>query len=549
MDCDLLIQNGTIVDGTGGPAFGGDVAVRDGRILQVFRTEDANRADQRAARTVDAAGLVVAPGFIDIHSHVDFNLPLADHPRLLAHLLEQGCTTVVAGNCGFTPAPLVPDSAHLDLIRHYLDFISDEPLPLDWITQDAFLTHLEQEGVAVNLAQLAGHATLRLSLWGEDYAYPGNDEFVRLERHLEEALDQGAWGVSLGLGYAPGLFAGTQELTRLAELAQRRQVPLTVHLKAYSAVSPAYSPLSGNHNLRALREMLDIAQQTGVRLQISHMLFVGTRTWDGCDQGLAMIEQANAQGADVAFDSFPYLCGNSTIYIAFPDWFLKRAERNFRNPLAKARLKLEWGFMSRLLGFDLDDIQFMEAHLPQYRQYEGLFFDQIAREMGCSLREAYFRLARDTVGRAACLLHKYNGEPGRDEPRRKVLTHPLCTFETDALIFSRGLANPAAMGTFPRAIQLFNKELGLLSLEETVAKMTGRSAERLGLARRGTILPGNWADLTLFDHGEIRDNTTTQDTGARPSGIKQVFINGEQVVVDGVARPGEKRGRVLRRPN
>ena len=547
MDCDFLVQNGLIVDGGSNPAFTGDVAVKDGKISRVSGAGDPDRPEVEAARTIDATGLVVAPGFIDIHSHVDFNLPLDDHPRQLSRLLEQGCTTVVAGNCGFSPAPLAPDSPHMDFLAGYLDFISDEPLPLDWITEDAFLSHLEARGVAVNVAQLAGHGALRLSLWGEDYAYPGDDEFARLEHHLEEALDQGAWGVSLGLGYPPGLFAKETELMRLARLAKGYEVPLTVHLKAYSALSPAYSPFRGNHNLRALGEMLRVAIKTGVRLQISHMLFVGSKTWDNCDRGLLMIEQANDQGADVAFDSFPYLCGNTTIYIAFPDWFLNKAERNFNNSLAKLRLKFEWSLMSRLVGFDLDNIQLMDGHLPRYGKYEGWFFDRIARDMGLPLREAYFCMAKETKGKAVCMLHKYNGEPGREEVFVKVLTHPLCTFETDALIFSGGLANPASMGTFPRAIQLFNKELGVLSLEETIARMTGRSAERIGLKDRGTVADGNWADLTLFDHEQIRDNTSIEDTGARPSGVRHVFINGEQVVVDGVALPDEKRGKVLRR--
>ena len=549
MRYDLLIKNGTIVDGTGQPAFKGDVAVSQGRIAGLTADGDDSGRDWEAERVLRADGLTVAPGFIDIHSHSDFLLPHESHPVLLARLLEQGVTTVVAGNCGFSPAPLAPGSEYLDLVVQGFDFLSDESWDIRWDSMDSFLRTLEDRGVSLNLAQLAGHRTLRWSLWGRDYNYPGRAEMARMEMIVEESLEAGAFGLSFGLGYEPGMFVEMRELETLAECVKRGGGILTVHLKALSRISPAYkvNPLGRPHNLRALEEMIAMAEKTGVKLQISHLLFAGRKTWPTCDSVLEMIEQARSRGLDIAFDSFPYTCGNTTILIAYPAWFLADLEGNLDRPLAVLRLRLEWSLMKWLIGFALEDMQLLWGGHPEADKYNGKFFTEIGPDMGCSPEEAYIRVTKLSNGKAACLLHTYSGDRSDEEALQKVLAHPLNTFETDAIIAAQGMSNPAAYGTFPRIIQRYHKELGLLSLEEAVAGMTGKSARRVGISDRGTVEVGQSADLTLFDYEEIRDNTTLTRTEARPSGIRHVFLNGEEVVRGGEAVPGKKAGQVLRR--
>ncbi|MBU2549994.1 MAG: amidohydrolase family protein [Proteobacteria bacterium] len=547
MDCDLLVENASIVDGTGRPAFRGGLAVRDGRILDVH--QEGRERGWTAGHTLDASGLTVAPGFIDVHSHAEFLLPLDQHPELLACMLEQGVTTIVGGNCGFSPAPLVAGSPHRDLLAQALEFISSQPLDMSWSDTGSFMDLLERRGLSLNLALLVGHGTMRWSLLGPDYAYPGPAGIAELERILDESFQEGAFGLSLGLGYEPGMFVDMRELEDLARAVRRRDGILTVHLKALSRLSPAYGiGLFGQpHNIRALKEMLGLADRTGVRLQISHLIFAGRRSWSTCDRALELIERAASKGVDVAFDAFPYPCGNTTIRIAFPAWFLKDFENNLARPAAVFRLRLEWELMKRLIGFGMDDMRLLWGGCPEMERYDGRLFSDIGRDMGRSAESAYLEVARASRGRATCLLYTYSADASDETALLKVLAHPLNLFETDAIISPKGAANPAAVGTFPRVIQRCHKELGLMSLEDAVARMTGASARRVGLADRGTVEPGRWADLTLFDYDQIRDNTTDEDTRRPPSGIRYVFVNGRLAVENGRAVPGLRAGRVLRR--
>jgi len=547
---DLLIKGGTIVDGSGEPAFKGSVAVKDEKIEAVLKSEaDSKAVEENSREAVDAEGLTVCPGFIDMHSHADWTFPLEEHPEILSPLLEQGITTVIGGNCGYSPAPLVPESPHNELVTLTSEFLAERPISLEWGTMGAFLDHLESKELALNLAMLAGHGTLRFSMFGHNYDYPGKEGLSAMVNLMENVLEEGAFGISLGLGYAPGIFSEIRELEEFAALAQRFGRILTVHLKAYTRLSGAYPlKLFGGepHNLQALREALDMGRRTGVKMQISHLLFVGTKTWPTTERGLQMIEAAVEEGLGVAFDSFPHTCGNTTVYIVYPAWFLNNIEQNFKDPAARRRLKLEVALITRLLGFGLEDIQLLSGGHAEADCYNGMFFSEIARHMGSSVFDAYLKISELSSGKALCLMHKYNGAPGDEAVLHRVASHPLNLFETDAIIRKKGLQNPAAFGAFPRVIEHFHKNLGLLTLEETVHKMTAGSARRFGIADRGEIKKGYFADLALFDYNEVRDNTSPADLEKRPSGIKQVYINGREVVANGKALQGACAGRVLR---
>ncbi len=549
MNYDFLIKGGTVVDGSGEPAYKGSVAVKDEKIEAVLKSEaDSKAVEENSREVVDAGGFTVCPGFIDMHSHADWILPLKEHPEILSPLVEQGITTVIGGNCGYSPAPLVPESLHNELVNLTSEFLAERPISFEWGTMGAFLDHLEGKGLALNLAMLAGHGALRFSMFGHNYDYPGKEGLSAMVNLMEKALEDGAYGISLGLGYAPGIFSEIRELEEFAALAQSFGRLLTVHLKAYTRLSGAYPlKLFGGepHNLQALREALDMARRTGVKMQISHLLFVGTKTWPTAERGLQMIEEAAAD-LDIAFDSFPHTCGNTTVYIIYPTWFLNNIEHNFKNKAARRRLKLEVAFITRLLGFGLEDIQLLSGGHPEADRYNGMFFSEIARHMGSSVFDAYLKISELSSGKALCLMHKYNGAPGDEAVLHRVASHPLNLFETDAIIRKKGLQNPAAFGAFPRVIEHFHKNLGLLTLEETVHKMTAGSARRFGIEDRGEIKKGYFADLTLIDYNEVRDNTSPADLERRPSGIKRVYINGSEVVRNGKAVPRPLAGRVLR---
>lgn len=548
MQCDLLIKNGTIVDGTGRPSFKGDIAVKDGRVNAITGLENNREDSWESTQVIDAENLTVCPGFIDIHSHGDFLLPLKEHPARLACLLEQGITTIVGGNCGFSPAPLAEDSKYMSFVQRDFEFNSGRPLDISLTSMGSFFSSLEESGLSLNLAQLIGHGTLRKSLWGTDYSLPNQIKIRRMSQIIEESFFEGAYGLSLGLGYEPGMYVDMKELEEIALLVKRHDRLLTVHIKSLGRASAAYksSFLVKPHNIRALEEVIELAERTGVKIQISHMIFTGRKTWPSCDRALEMIDQARYRGIDIAFDVFPYHCANTTVNALLPSWFLKNLEKNFKSPLSRRMLSVQWNVGWKFLGMAWEDVQLMLGSHPELEKYEGLFIPEIARMMSCSSSEAYLRIAEMSRGNAAGLFYLNNGEENNDEVLIKVMKHPLCTFETDVLITSGGKQNPAAFGAFPAIIQRYHKEKQIFSLEEAIAKMTGRSAERIGIKDRGFLKAGCWADITLFDYDLIRDNTTALNTSARPSGIKYVFVNGCEVVREGTAISGKRCGQILK---
>ena len=548
MICDLLIKNGTIVDGTGRSSFKGDIIVKDGRVIEIDGSANTLGDSWEPTQVVNAENLIVCPGFIDIHSHGDCVLPIMERPTRLSCLLEQGITTIVGGNCGFSPAPLAENSKYLSLVQRYFELWSGRPLDIRWATMGSFFSFLEEGGLPLNLAQLTGYGTLRKSLWGTDYALPNEEEMQQMFQIIEESFAEGAYGLSLGLQYEPGMYVAMKELEDIALLVNKHNRLLTVHTKALSRASGAYQTdfMEKPHNIRAIEEMIELAEKTGIKLQISHLLFIGRESWPSCDQALEIIDKARSRGIDVAFDVYPSHCGNTTVNIMLSEEFLKDPENSFKSPQAR----LQWSELMNMgwliNGTGLEDVQLMRGSHPDLEKYEGLFFPEIGRRMNCSSNEACLRVAEMSRGNAVCLFYMNNGEENNDEVLLKVMKHPLCTFATDALITSGGTQNPAAFGAFPAVIQRYHKEKGIFSLEEAIAKMTGKSAERIGIKDRGSLKEGSWADITIFDYSMIRDNTTVSNTCAKPSGIKYVFVNGREAVRDGAANIGKNYGRILK---
>lgn len=549
MQCDFLIKNGTILDGTGEPAFKGDVVIKDGRISAVVIQGNNPEENWEAAQIIDAENLTVCPGFIDIHSHSDFLLPLHNHPEILACLLEQGITTILGGNCGYSPAPLGEGYLkHMYILKCAFDFLCGRPIDIQWQSMGSFLNYLEKGGLSLNLAQLTGHGTLCWSLWGANYSTTGRERMQQLDIIIEESFADGAFGLSLGLGYDPGMYATSKELEEIALLAKKHNRLLAVHIRSLGRVSANCKSnfLIKPHNIRALTEMIELAEKTGVRIQISHLMFGGKKSWPSCDKALMMIDRAKSRGVDIAFDIFPYHCGNTTVNFLLSAWFLKDPEKHFKSSLSRLRQSVEWAIGWKLLGMKLEDVQLMYGGHPELVEYEGLFISEIARMMKCSNSEAALKIAEVSGGGAVCLYYNCNGEENNDDVLIKVMKHPLCTFATDEMIVPGRKQNPSAFGAFPAVIQRFHKDRNIFSLEEAIAKMTGKSAERIGIKDRGFLKAGCWADITIFDYNLIKDNTTLQNTEARPSGIKYVFVNGHEVVREGTAMPGKKCGQVLK---
>jgi N-acyl-D-aspartate/D-glutamate deacylase len=541
MACDLKLLGGEVIDGTGAPAFRADVAITGDRI-----SATGELSGLEAAQTIDCTGKTVTPGFIDIHSHADWLVPWSDHGTVIEPFIRQGMTSVVAGNCGFSPAPVT--DRNRQAIYEAGRLFSDGEVDIRWETMAEFLTHLEQNGLALNICELVGHGAVRSAVKGPmNPETPTRDELVEMERLTKQALDDGAIGVSMGLQYAPGIFADEPELETFASWSARDGKLLTSHLKAYSWISPAYKvdPAVSPHNVEAIEEMMRVARAADARLQLSHLIFVGRTTWPTHSAGLRAIERAREDGLDVAFDAFPYTAGNTRASVLVPREMLPRLAEIFGDPEQLAGIRALGDAIFPQIGFNLGDIQIMNANAPGLTEFNGLFIPEAAERAGMEIWEFYGRLILESKDHARILIHTYSGDEKEEEALRAVLAHPLCTMETDTLITLGGHQNPASYGTFPRVLSTYVRE-GLFGLEEAVHKMTGASASRLNWTDRGWVRKGCAADLIVLDTATLQDTATFEEPARTPVGIDHVFINGRHVVDGEVYDPAAAAGRVLR---
>lgn len=539
-----LLKNARIIDGTGGTAYKGHVLIEGERITDVLGPGGAELPQVDA--TVDVTGRCLAPGFIDVHSHTDWQLPEDRHAELLHHLPEQGVTTVVAGNCGISAAPVRPET--LGRLEKLASIIIDRPLDYGWRGFGELMDQLDRTGPVVNVAELVGHASVRYAETDSRRGPLSTEELRRCEDAVRRALDEGACGLSFGLGYDPGMYSPPEELEAFAAVAARAGKPITVHKKALSWLSPCYPVTTPRaHNILALEETLDLARRTGARLQLSHLIFGGRRSWRTAARCLELVADARRQGVDVMFDTYPYTCGNTTVDVLLPYWFLAKLPGAFHSRVDRLALRaeLELGFL--LVGFTYRDIQLMDVAVEGWQWCNGLRLTEIARRWHCSGFDALLRISEKSRGAALVLYHAFSGEPGDEGPLEAVLSDPACLFESDAVHRRRGYPNPAGLGTFPRILGEYSRRRGLFSLEDAIHRMTGASADRFGIIDRGRIQAGQAADLVIF-HAERVDDAVSLGAAmdSPPRGIEQVFINGAQAVRDGRYLGGERVGQVLR---
>jgi N-acyl-D-amino-acid deacylase len=529
----LLLKNGLIVDGTGEKAYQGDLLINGGKIETVGPGQI-----EVTGEAIDCTGKVVAPGFIDMHSHMDWVLPAKGHHELKSPFTSQGITTFVTGNCGYGIAAFKKNSR----FRNILESKTGGLYPLAWDTMEEYFNSLERQGITHNLANLAGHGTTRASIHGFQAAPLNDDEMTELLYLLEEALDQGAYGVSFGLQYEPGIFSALPELKKVAQLVKRKDKIVTVHLRAYSSLSGTY-PLrifGTPHNLLAIEEMLNLARETGIKLQLSHLIFVGERTWDSYQNAFELIDEAIHEGVDVKFDTYAYHCGNSIINVFMPAWFLAEVPKAFESRSSLLRLRAEITLIEKLLGFGYGDIQITNANHPELARFNGMFLTDIAEERGMGQFENFVDFASQTNGKARVLNHRYSNL----EQVKAMMQHPASLFQTDTEVARTGVQNPAAFGNFPRFLQ-YARDFRLLGLEEVIHKMTGAAAEQFSIKDTGLLQANFAADITVFDWKRVKDNNTTEKTSETPSGIEHVFINGQPALTNGRLNTSILPGRVL----
>ena len=525
----VLFQGGRIVDGTGDPAFEGDVWTEDDRILRVLTQEEAEAVAPPAFdRVVDCSGLAVAPGFIDAHSHNDF---YADHPdsgRFYVPFLEQGITTQVTGNCGFSPFGADPASPHKELIGGGL-FTARQP--------GSFADFCDRAGeLWVNMVPLVGQGTARISVSGFS-AKPLDAAGLETELGLaREALEGGAFGGSLGLMYEPGMYAPMSELRAFAETVAKFDGILTVHPRANSQTSNGYSLLRRGHLYLGFEEVAWLMRETGVRAEYSHLIFVGRRSWKSLEPMLERFYDCQRQGLDLGYDLYSYPYGASVITVLLAPDYLKKSPEQRRAFFTALKTKVLMKLTPKVLGIGYGDI--LVAYVDEAGQkFEGLTLPQIAEKTGKKEAEVYLELVERSQGRGRIFLGKYYN----DEMIARLMEDELSVFMTDAWVEERGVQNASAYQAFPRFLEI-GRERGM-PLETLIHKMTGKTAARFRIPGRGTLKAGNFADLTVFDPGAVG---TLPEPDARPEGIRLVMVNGRVAVENGQST-GLRAGRLLRK--
>ncbi len=532
MKFDLLIQNAHIVDGTGQPAYSADVAINGKRIAAI------GNFPAEASRTINAKKLTVIPGIIDPHSHADLILPLA--PKRQAELmrckLSQGITTTIVGNCGLGCAPIGAPQAEA-ILRGVNSWMTPEPVDWNWQTIGEYLSRLENNGLALNIATLAPHGPIRISAMGLAKGKPSRLQMKRMRSMVEQAMKDGAFGLSTGLIYPPGMYSDTEELKELAKVVADRHGIYTSHIRGSSETL-----------IPAVKELLDVARSTGVQVHHSHNEAVGRQHWPKIDRVLQMEEQAEREGVRISFDMFPYTAAATMMIALYPPWALeggldqlierlrdvstrRQIERDIRRQKSSCKPDGWPHNLVRATGWEAIRIGYVASR--RNKQYENCSLTDLARLTGKTPFDAISDLIIEESGQVSMLIFEITGQGEEFDLLAKYAHHKLGAFCTDAEDYGRGLPHPAAYGAFPRILSKFVRRDNALSFEEAVKKMTSHPAAIFGLPERGIIRPGGFADLVILDPKKINDRATFENPRRQATGIKFVIINGRETLSNG----------------
>jgi N-acyl-D-amino-acid deacylase len=495
---DLLIRGGTVVDGTGAPGYRADIAVKGARIAAVRRSMRGS-----AARTIDASGLIVAPGFIDVHTHAD---DIAANPSA-ANFARMGVTTVIAGNCG---------GSALDIA-------------------DA-LAKIRDTGIAINYGTLIGHNTVRRAVMGTADRPPSAGELSHMKALVWKGMADGALGFSTGLQYVPGTYAGFPEIVELARVAANAGGVYASHMRN-----------EGTELEKAVAETIRIGEATGVRVEISHLKVDSPKNWGGSARALAQIDAARAKGVDVQADVYAYTAASSSLGIRFPAWALEGGDaavaRRLEDPSMWDRIKREMA--SLLADRGLDDLSFaVVAFYGPDRTFNGLSMKEVAVKLaGSDTADAQFEAARRMMlaGGASMVYHFMS-----DDDVRRIMAHPFVSIASDAgvLAFGAGVPHPRGYGNNARVLARYVRDQHVLSIEQAVRKMSALPADHFRIPNRGAIRAGMFADLVLFDASQVADTATYENPHQYAAGIPFVIVNG-RLVVDNGMQTSERPGQVI----
>lgn len=532
---DVVIKGGRIIDGTGNPWFRAHIAIKDGKIVRVGHLSGAG-----AEKTIDARGLVVSPGFIDMHSHSDFAVPF--NPRVES-TIRQGVTTLVVGNCGISLAPVNP--AREDLLMRYISpFLPPgEGLKIEWSTFSEYLKCEEETGVTSNVAHLVGHGTVRIAVMRFEGRAPTREELGEMKMLVAEAMEAGAFGMSTGLIYPPGIYSKTEELIELAEVVAK-----------YGGIYASHIRGEGATLVDAVKEAIEIGERGGVPVEISHHKAAGRPQWGKSEETLRLMEEARERGVEVTCDQYPYKAGMTSLVTLLPPWVheggMDRLLERLRSPedREKMRKNIEegisgWENFAASCGWENIYVSYVKTE--KNKPLEGKNLVEIAKMKGKPDEfTAVCDLLLEEEGAATMVLFMTE-----EEDIRRIMKHPLSMVGSDSWsvapygVLGVGKPHPRFYGTYPKVLGGYVRENKVLRLEDAIRKMTSLPAQKIGLWDRGLIREGTWADIVVFNPDKVIDKATYQDPHQHPEGIEHVLVNGE-VVVERGEHTGILAGRV-----
>ncbi|RJQ64979.1 MAG: D-aminoacylase [Desulfobacteraceae bacterium] len=528
MHYDIVIHNGRVIDGTGNPWFNADIGIRGGKIRKIGKIE--NRESEQA---IDAQGMVVSPGFIDLHNHSDMTAQAL--PGCESNLM-QGVTTAVVGNCGLSMAPISPKTRAL--LKEYLSpfLVGGFDYGWGWKTFKDFFLLLKERNIAINMAPLVGHGTLRIAVSGFKKEPLSDPEMAEMKNLLRKSLKAGAFGMSTGLIYPPGCYASTEELIELSSV-----------LKEFGRIYTSHIRDEGADLIESVAEAVRIGEANGIPVQVSHLKAKGAANWGKVRTAIRMMEEARRRGVDIGFEAYPYLAGSTTITSILPIWAMEGGVAKMLDRLRQAESREKIRKQLEDDGNDIKDAGWngiIIASCPKRQDLEGNSLEAIIRMMNRT---------SDPYGGFLDMVLEIEGDSTvvkffiDEEDVREILSNPLSAVISDSWAtapHAGGKPHPRCYGTFPRMLGKYVREERLVPIEAAVQKMTALPAAKIGLYDRGILRKGLWADVVIFDPEKIADRATFDSPHQYPIGIEYVLVNGKIAVSRG--RQSESRsGTVL----
>ncbi|MCZ8511516.1 D-aminoacylase [Paenibacillus filicis] len=524
---ELVLRNGLIVDGTGSESFIGDIALDGELIVEIGQITERGRTE------IDTTGLVICPGFIDSHTHSD--LALLHHPESLPKI-SQGVTTEILGNCGFSVAPIFKNDGVQTYKSYSAPVLGFPDVSWDWESYSEYLDKVAQAKPAVNFASLIGHGTIRSAIMGFENRKPTSQELNHMKAILEQAMKQGALGLSTGLVYAPGAYSDEDEIIELARVIAKYNGVYATHLRNQA-----------DGLVESVKEAIKIGKETGVSVHISHHKTVGKQNFGLVNETLTLLDQLMKDGVWTSSDMYPYLAGNTTLAALLPSWLLEGGVKEMlvrlSNPMLKQKAAEDIesgipGWENRMKAIGYENVILNAFRTNENKKYQGMRLTEIAHLRGEPVLECAFHLLLEEGGEIGVILMN-----STEEDLIAVLQHSRSVVGSDG-IYSGDTAHPRLYGTFPRIVKRYVHESKIYSLEEGIHRMTGLTAQIFRLDQIGFLKPGLRADVVVFDPATIEDCATYEHPQSFAKGIQYVIVGGKEVLKDGKVT-GIRNGKAL----